>query len=217
MATTVSNATILGHNANATVADGVALGSNSVASVAAGVTGTVPTGATVSDTDKATPTWKSTLGAVSVGVIGSDGTATATRQITGVAAGTQATDAVNVAQLNAVNTVVTNLTTTVDANKIHFFQANQGTSGTNYNNDGAKGTNSIAIGKASTAANDSIIIGEGAISKSGNTTSYPIRSGDIAIGMGVKVNNYVNQGGGIAIGYNARSENMAGNKKGICL
>ena len=213
MATTVSNATILGHNANATVADGVALGSNSVASVAAGVTGTVPTGATVSDTDKATPTWKSTLGAVSVGVIGSDGTATATRQITGVAAGTQATDAVNVAQLNAVNTVVTNLTTTVDANKIHFFQANQGTSGTNYNNDGAKGTNSIAIGKASTAANDSIIIGEGAISKSGNTTSYPIRSGDIAIGMGVKVNNYVNQGGGIAIGYNARSENMAGQQE----
>ena len=197
---------VVGHNANATVADGVALGSNSVASVAAGVAGTVPTGATVSDTDKATPTWKSTLGAVSVGVIGSDGTATATRQITGVAAGTQATDAVNVAQLNAVNTKV-------DANTLHFVQINQGTSGTNYNNDGAKGTNSIAIGKASTAANDSIIIGEGAISKSGNTTSYPIRSGDIAIGMGVKVNNYVNQGGGIAIGYNARSENMAGQQE----
>ena len=207
METTVSNATILGHNANATVADGVALGSNSVASVAKGVVGTVPTGTTVSDTDKASATWTSTLGAVSVGVIGSDGTATATRQITGVAAGKQATDAVNVAQLNAVNTKV-------DANALHFVQINQGTSGTNYNNDGAKGTtNSIAIGKASTAGNDSIIIGQGAISKSGNTTSYPIRSGDIAIGMGVKVNNYVNQGGGIAIGYNARSENMAGQQE----
>ena len=206
METTVSNATILGHNANATVADGVALGSNSVASVAAGVTGTVPTGATVSDTDKASATWTSTLGAVSVGVPGTNATATQTRQITGVAAGTQATDAVNVAQLNAVNTKV-------DANALHFVQINQGTSGTNYNNDGAKGTNSIAIGKASTAANDSIIIGQGAISKSGKTDVYPIRSGDIAIGMGVQVNNYVNQGGGIAIGYNARSENMAGQQE----
>ena len=202
MATTVSNATILGHNANATVADGVALGSKSVASVAKGVAGTVPTGATVSDTDKASATWTSTLGAVSVGDIANK----LTRQITGVAAGTQATDAVNVAQLNAVNTKV-------DANALHFVQINQGTSGTNYNNDGAKGTNSIAIGKASTAANDSIIIGQGAISKSGKTDVYPIRSGDIAIGMGVQVNNYVNQGGGIAIGYNARSENMAGQQE----
>ena len=220
METTVSDATILGHNANATVANGVALGSNSVASVAKGVVGTVPTGATVSDTDKASATWTSTLGAVSVGVPGTNAAATQTRQITGVAAGTQDTDAVNVAQLNAVNTLVSNnatsisnLTTTVNTNAPHFIQINQGTSGTNYNNDGAKGTNSIAIGKASTVGNDSIIIGQGAISKSGSTTSYPIRSGDIAIGMGVKVNNYVNQGGGIAIGYNARSENMAGQQE----
>ena len=102
METTVSDATILGHNANATVADGVALGSKSVASVAKGVVGTVPTGTTVSDTDKATATWTSTLGAISVG----DTSKNLTRQITGVAAGTQATDAVNVAQLNAVNTKV---------------------------------------------------------------------------------------------------------------
>ncbi|KXA68954.1 Hep/Hag repeat protein, partial [Megasphaera sp. MJR8396C] len=33
---------------------------------------------------------------------------------------------------------------------------------TNYNNDGAKGTDSIAIGKASTAADNSIAIGNGA-------------------------------------------------------
>lgn len=216
--TTVSDATILGHNANATVANGVALGSNSVASVAKGVAGTVPTGTTVSDTT--TPTWTSTLGAVSVGVIGSDGTATETRQITGVAAGTQATDAVNVAQLNAVNTVVnanktsiSTLETTVNNNKTHFVHINQGTSGTNYNNDGAKGTNSIAIGKASTAGDNSIIIGQGAISKSGDATKYGNGSGDIAIGMGVQVNNYVNQGGGIAIGQNARSENMNGRQE----
>lgn len=113
--TTVSDATILGHNANATVANGVALGSNSVASVAKGVAGTVPTGTTVSDTT--TPTWTSTLGAVSVGVIGSDGTATETRQITGVAAGTNDTDAVNVAQLKAAKVVLEdgkNTTVTAD-------------------------------------------------------------------------------------------------------
>ena len=220
METTVSDATILGHNANATTKDGVALGSNSVASVAAGVAGTVPTGTTVSDTDKASATWTSTLGAVSVGVPGTNAAATQTRQITGVAAGTQATDAVNVAQLNAVNTVVnanktsiSTLETTVNNNKTHFVHINQGTSGTNYNNDGAKGTNSIAIGKASTAGDNSIIIGQGAISKSGDATKYGNGSGDIAIGMGVKVNNYVNQGGGIAIGQNAQSENMVGQQE----
>ena len=201
---------VIGHNANATAADGVALGSNSVASVAAGVAGYDPTTKTASTDTSAT--WKSTLGAVSVGVIGSDGTATATRQITGVAAGTNATDAVNVAQLTAVNTKVdanttkiTNLTTTVEGNKTHFFHVNQGTSGTNYNNDGAKGTNSIAIGKASTAGDNSVIIGQGSIANTG--------SGDIAIGMAVQVNSYANQGGGIAIGYNARSENMAGQQE----
>lgn len=100
MATTVSNATILGHNANATVDNGVALGSNSLANVDYGVAGYDPsTKAASTDTSA---TWKSTLGAVSVGVLGSDGTATATRQITGVAAGVKDTDAVNVAQLMAV-------------------------------------------------------------------------------------------------------------------
>ena len=103
--------------------------------------------------------------------------------------------------------------TTVNNNKTHFVHINQGTSGTNYNNDGAKGTNSIAIGKASTAGDNSIIIGQGAISKSGDATKYGNGSGDIAIGMGVQVNNYVNQGGGIAIGQNARSENMNGRQE----
>ena len=194
---------VVGHNANATTADGVALGSNSVASVASGVAGTVPTGTTVSDTDKASATWTSTLGAVSVG----DSANNLTRQITGVAAGTQATDAVNVAQLNAVNTVVNNLTTTVDANKIHFFAVNSGTSGTNYNNDGAKGTDSIAIGKASTAADNSIAIGNGASVSDSNGGKG---SGDIAIGNRAQINNYVDQSASIAIGQNAQIDNMTG-------
>lgn len=87
----VSNATILGYNANVQKEGGVALGFGSIASIAAGVAGYNPKGDSPDDA-----TWKSTWAAVSVG----DGTNT--RQITGVAAGTNDTDAVNVAQLKKV-------------------------------------------------------------------------------------------------------------------
>lgn len=97
--TTASNAVAIGSNANATVDGGVALGSDSVASVASGVAGYDPNTKVASTTDSAT--WKSTLAVVSVGVPTDGGAATATRQITGVAAGMQDTDAVNVAQLKA--------------------------------------------------------------------------------------------------------------------
>ncbi len=103
--TTVSNAVAIGSNANATVDGGVALGSGSVASVASGVAGYDPNTKEASTTDSAT--WKSTLAAVSVGVPTDGGAATATRQITGVAAGMQDTDAVNVAQLRASKVTLT--------------------------------------------------------------------------------------------------------------
>ncbi|WP_386688850.1 YadA-like family protein [Lonepinella sp. MS14437] len=82
-----------GYKSSATVANSVALGSNSVANTAAGAVGTDPL-SVASTTDLASTTWKSTYAAVSVG-----NGSTATRQITSVAAGTQDTDAVNVAQL----------------------------------------------------------------------------------------------------------------------
>ena len=82
-----------GYDSHAKVSGGVALGAWSVADTAAGVSGYDPsTQAASTDTSAA---WKSTLGAVSVG----DKTEGYTRQITGVAAGAQDTDAVNVAQL----------------------------------------------------------------------------------------------------------------------
>lgn len=87
------NVTILGYNANATVDGGAAIGAGSVASREAGVAGYDP--ATKTDSTDSSATWKATDAAVSVGK--ADGTMT--RQITGVAAGTKATDAVNVAQL----------------------------------------------------------------------------------------------------------------------
>ena len=102
MATTVADATAIGHNANVTVANGVALGSGSVASVDKDVAGyDVVTKEASTETSTA---WKSTAAAVSVG----DTANNVTRQITGVAAGMQETDAVNVAQLQQVAEVAEN-------------------------------------------------------------------------------------------------------------
>ena len=88
-----------GYRSSASVADGVALGSNSKATVDAGVKGFNPAETRTNKYSGLAGTAQtSTLAAVSVG----DG-ATATRQITGLAAGTNDTDAVNVAQLRSVN------------------------------------------------------------------------------------------------------------------
>ena len=96
---TAESATALGQESVASVKDGVALGSQSKATVDKGVKGFNPA---ETRTNKyaglAGTAQTSTLAAVSVG----DG-ATATRQITGLAAGTNDTDAVNVAQLRSVN------------------------------------------------------------------------------------------------------------------
>ena len=115
--TTVQDAVALGHNTDVSTEGGVALGSGSKATVAAGAVGyDILTNAPSTDTSA---TWKSTASAVSVGDVANG----VTRQITSVAAGTNDTDAVNVAQLkrlhdmisvNAYNTVnvqgdVTNL------------------------------------------------------------------------------------------------------------
>lgn len=93
LTTDKKNVTILGYNANATVEGGVALGAGSVASREASVAGYDP--ATKKASEETSATWKATDAAVSVG----KANGTMTRQITGVAAGSAATDAVNVAQL----------------------------------------------------------------------------------------------------------------------
>ena len=94
--TSVKNAVAIGSEANVTKEGGVALGAGSVASVDKGVAGYDPgTGTNSTDTSSV---WKSTQAAVSVG----DTSKGITRQITGVAAGTADTDAVNVAQLKKV-------------------------------------------------------------------------------------------------------------------
>lgn len=115
--TAAHDAVAIGHNTDVSTEGGVALGSGSKTTVAAGAVGyDILTNAPSTDTSA---TWKSTASAVSVGDVANG----VTRQITSVAAGTNDTDAVNVAQLkrlhdmisvNAYNTVnvqgdVTNL------------------------------------------------------------------------------------------------------------
>ncbi|WP_302490493.1 YadA-like family protein [uncultured Dialister sp.] len=104
----ITNAVALGQKAEAHVADGVAIGSGSIATVAGKSTeGYDP--ATGQNSTETTSTWKATNAAVSIGT--ADGKVT--RQINGVAAGTNNTDAVNVAQLKSLQSGLTsNLTNT---------------------------------------------------------------------------------------------------------
>ena len=98
LTTKVSNAVLLGHNADVQKDWGVALGDSSVATTDKEAVGYDPKGEKHSaDT---TGTWKSTAAAVSVG----NKEKNLTRQITNVAAGTEDTDAVNVAQLKQART-----------------------------------------------------------------------------------------------------------------
>lgn len=93
-----SGAVVIGHNADVSVDNGVALGSDSVASVQEGQKGYDPAKEVENKTKEP---WTSTKAAVSVGK--ADGSVT--RQITGVAAGTNDTDAVNVAQIKKLASV----------------------------------------------------------------------------------------------------------------
>ena len=183
MTTDKKNVTILGYNANATVEGGVALGAGSVASLDSGkvlnIVGYDP--AKVDHSTDITGTWKSTAAAVSVG----DASKNITRQITNVAAGKELTDAVNVAQLKAAQT--------------HFYSVNSTdeTAG-NYNNDGAKGKNSLAAGVGALAKGDnSVAIG----------TNAKAQNDALAVGESASAGN-----NGIAIGMHANAgygQNMA--------
>ena len=96
---TAESATALGQESSASIKDGVALGSQSKTTVDKGIKGFNPAEDRTNKYGGLTGNVQtSTLAAVSVG----DGK-NATRQITGLAAGTDASDAVNVAQLRSVN------------------------------------------------------------------------------------------------------------------
>ena len=170
----------IGSATKAVTKDGVALGSYSIADRTKGAIGYLAG-------EETSEVWKATQGAVSVG----NNEKKQTRQITGVAAGTEDTDAVNVAQLKALNTKM-------DQGAIHYFSVKSDDSakpaGTNWNNDGAKGTNDIAIGKEAAATGGFGFAAGHKAKTSGNA--------DIAIGANAEATG----GWGVAIGQSAKAQ-----------
>lgn len=206
----IENAVMVGYNTDVTQNGGVALGSDSVASTEAGKTGYDALGKKHNNSDTDYSAWVSTDAAVSVGgadreieydVLDKDGKpetnedgskktakqkVKSTRQITNLAAGTEDTDAVNVAQLKASEKKVAvvfddrgSLLST-DATVNHEHESGNkitnvskgialGKNATVYNQSGDKAnamkfgsnmyTSGIAIGENSYALEDSIDLG----------------------------------------------------------
>ena len=150
--TTVNEAVAIGHNTEVTAEGGVALGSGSKATVAAGGIGyDVKTGAASTETGAA---WKATSSAVSVGDVANN----VTRQITSVAAGTDDTDAVNVAQLKKAEEKINDVegeakkhTTVVAGDNTTVTQGTNAAGGAEYKvavNKDLVEMNSVNFGKA---------------------------------------------------------------------
>lgn len=163
-----SYAVALGSASNVTVENGVALGANSVALVAGGAAGFNPAGASASDIAVIQATNSSMYGAVSVG----SGAAGGNRQIVNVAAGSNDSDAVNVAQLKAAQAAATT----------HYYSVNS-TGGGNEDNEGATGADAIAIGKDAVASgNFSVAMGRDAHATNWNS----IAIGDATVAQGAR-------------------------------
>ena len=178
----VDYGTALGDYSEVKAGWGVAIGASSVADRKSRVVGLY-----APDEDKDSLTWKANAGAVSVGssVEGEE----ITRQITNVAAGSADTDAVNVAQLNAVKAAAGKKVSLVDGENTKATLVKDDATGTQYkvdvdlskyaktedvavvydkNKTSLRSTNagvednSIALGKDTYAAKDSVAIGNGA-------------------------------------------------------
>ena len=156
MTTNKKNVTILGYNANAKVDGGVALGYGSIANRAKGSAGldlslVTENGQAGGFSKDSSPVWKSNAAAVSVGHIATDAEGkldlenTITRQITGVAAGSEDYDAVNVAQLRQVVDKM-NYYTVKEGDKVKITVPIELKDLTNKNNDGAKSDYGMAAG-----------------------------------------------------------------------
>ncbi len=164
---TADNSLAFGVGSRSNAVNGIALGSNSIANRAGGASGFVPVGA---DSSVIQATDSVTLGAVSVGT----GAAGGNRQIVNVAAGSSASDAVNVAQL-------TGLSNTVANNKTKYYSVDSTAVG-NANNDGATGYNAMALGgNAKATGSQTIAIGS---SEFGQQT---MASGEQSIAIGANV------------------------------
>ena len=192
----VDYGTALGDYSEVKAGWGVAIGASSVADRKSRVVGLY-----APDEDKDSLTWKANAGAVSVG------SATITRQITNVAAGSADTDAVNVAQLNAVKAAAGKKVSLVDGENTKATLVKDDATGTQYKVDvdlskyaktedvavvydknktslrstnASVAENAIALGKGASAVKNSIAIGNGAYTQDGTLT----KGQSVALGNG---------------------------------
>lgn len=205
----VANGIAMGVKAQVTTTGGVALGANSVADREMGVAGYDPSRGEASLNTSSV--WKSMTGAVSVGNV----SGSVTRQIIGVAAGSEDTDAVNVAQLKALRQ---DLQTDVANGKTHYYSVRSSAqdADSNYNNDGAKGENALAAGSYATAQKESVAIGYKAQAQDARSVVIGIAAktmdttdgGNISIGYGSQAGQKVDSGSSglaAAVGMNAKA------------
>ena len=209
-----TGAVAIGKNAKATSEDAVAIGTNAQATLQ----GAVALGSGSTTATGATNQGSTTINGITYNFAGatgnpnmqvSVGSAGATRQIKNVAAGevsATSTDAINGSQLYAVASAV---------KPLKYVSVNSAAAGTgsNVDNDGAQGGNSIAIGPSSTVtrqngiaigngakslSEESIVIGRNAQAETKTGAGLTTTSRAIAIGSNSRVAANVTQG--IAIG-----------------
>ena len=228
--TNVQNSTIIGHNANAqndalAVGESAKAGNNSIAigmhanagygqnmalgyyaSVANGVSNSTALGYGSQVTKRDILPSDGSDGVISVGrSVGQSGEKGMTRRIINVKAGVNDTDAVNVSQLKGVQDGLT-----------HFYSVgSQDETAGNYNNDGAKGKNSLAAGVSALAKGDnSVAIG----------TNAKVQNDALAVGESANAGNngiaicmHANAGYGqnMALGYYASVANGVSNSTAL--
>ncbi|MGT0195175.1 YadA-like family protein [Burkholderia pyrrocinia] len=202
---TGNSSTALGNQASAQAGGATALGN--LASVAAGATNSVAIGNNASVTENVTNAMALGTNAIAnrndtISV----GSATQQRQITNLAAGTQDTDAVNLAQLNAA---IANV-----GSDSPYFQANGAGDGSDAasavgagsvavgsnastvadggvaigNNAKSEMQNGVAIGNAAVASEDGVAIGRDAHAQSANSLAFGAQSSAAANGTSLGFN-----------------------------
>ena len=199
---TEKGALALGAGAQSNTQDGVALGSQSVANVAGGALGFAPSSASVIDKAVITATNSTDLGAVSVG-----SSTNGTRQIVNVAAGTQNSDAVNVSQLKALDTIVAGIDFPIRSSSAQPYTTS--VTGTDAlavgSNANAKGNNATAVGESAFANANATVIGEGARSSfNGFAGGQEAKAGVNSVAIGQRATNGT-ASRAVAIGYEAKA------------
>ncbi|NOG31355.1 hypothetical protein HLB35_05500 [Halomonas sp. TBZ9] len=207
-------ATAIGAGADASLDYSVALGSESIADRNSGVRGYDVSLNSAAIDGSAIALTEGTWGAVSVGDVAEGDF----RQITGVAAGSADSDAVNVAQLKAVRDIAS-------SGGVEYYSVNDGgVPKDNVDNLGASGLNALAAGtNASAAKEGSVAIGHNSTSEGvngvaigantvngdylSNTFTPASNAGQVAIGDSAETETL----GQIAIGLDAKSNQNGGN------